>query len=171
MSTKQKPYSKNTYVDPTTIPPLPTDVMADLTDAFNYYKKESESTITFTEFKNILHNFGFHKTTKNDLETQLQDRHRINFKEQKHFTFDDCVTVVGYKLTKGDGREEEAKECYKLFDKKDRSHVNVNDIKLVFGTYLKPTATDEEIKELVEFADQGNMGHITQRDFIKFYNS
>ena len=42
---------------------------------------------------------------------------------------------------------------------------------MVFGTYLKPTATDSEIAELIEFADQSNMGHISMRDFIKFYNS
>ena len=171
MSSKpSKPYSKTNYIDHLTIPSLPVDVMADLKDAFAYYDKQGTNSISIQEFRNILHNFGFHRTSKKELEDELR-RHDIDLAKKQSFSFDDCKRTVGYRLTKGGGRDEEAKDCYKLFDKKDRSHVTAGDIKLIFGTYLKPTATDNEIAELIDFADQSNMGHISMRDFIKFYNS
>ena len=165
-----RPMQRTNIIDPNSIPSLPVDVMADLKDAFAYYDKQGKDSISIQEFKNILHNFGFHRTTKKEMEDELK-RHDIDFTRKDKFTFDDCKHAVGYRLTKGGGRDEEAKDCYKLFDKKDRSHVGAMDIKVVLGTYLKPTATDSEINELIEFADQSNVGHISMRDFIKFYNS
>ena len=150
---------------------MPADVMSDLKDAFNYYDKQNTGMISLQQFKNILHNFGFHRTAKKEMEDELR-RHDIDLNKKMSFSLDDCKNWVSYKLTKGGGREEEAKDWYKLFDKKDKSHVSAADIKLVFGTYLKPTATDNEISELIQYADvSGNMGKISLRDFVKFYNS
>ena len=172
MSSKpSKPYTQKNYIDPSTIPPLPTDVMSDLKDAFSYYDKQNSGTISLQQFKSILHNFGFHRMTMKEMEDELK-RHDIDIVKSLSFSFEDCKNAVGYKMTKGGGREEEAKDCYKLFDNKERGHITQPDIKLVFGTYLKPTSTDAEIAELIEFADQSNnMGKISLRDFIKFYTS
>ena len=43
---------------------LPGDVMSDLHDSFNYYDKSGCDVISTEQFKNILHNFGFHKENK-----------------------------------------------------------------------------------------------------------
>ena len=36
--------------------------------------------------------------------------------------------VVGYRWTKS-GKEDEARECFKLFDKRDRNYINAGDLK------------------------------------------
>jgi hypothetical protein len=47
-------------------------------------------------------------------------------------------------LTKG-GKDEEAKECFKLFDKRDKGYVTSNDLKSVLPNYLEFPVTDMEI--------------------------
>ena len=51
---------------------LPGDVLADLQDAFNYYDKEETGYISISHFRNILHNFGFHKMAKRDIDEDLK---------------------------------------------------------------------------------------------------
>jgi len=58
--------SKN-MIDPSTLPPLPTDIAEDLRDAFNYYIKNDQSYIGTVHFKNILHNMGFHGMSKKEI--------------------------------------------------------------------------------------------------------
>ena len=42
-------------------------MLSDLTDAFNYYEKnQGLGVISIDHFKNILHNFGYHKSNKKD---------------------------------------------------------------------------------------------------------
>ena len=166
----QKYAGKPITIDPSTIPPLPADIMSDLTDAFNYYDKTNSGFISLQQFKSILHNFGFHRTTKKDMDEELR-RHEIDLAKRFTFDFETTKNVIAWRLTKGGGREEEAKDCYKLFDKREKSYINVHDIKSQVGKYLEFPVTDNEISELIEFADQSNMGQINMRDFTKFYNS
>ena len=48
--------------------PLSSEIIADLTDAFKYYDKDDTGIISTTHFRNILHNFGFHKMTKKEID-------------------------------------------------------------------------------------------------------
>ena len=52
--------------------PLPGDILADLQDAFNFYDKEETGYISMSHFRNILHNFGFHRMAKRDIDEDLK---------------------------------------------------------------------------------------------------
>lgn len=52
--------------------PLPGDILADLQDAFNFYDKEGSGLISMAHFRNILHNFGFHRMAKRDIDEDLK---------------------------------------------------------------------------------------------------
>lgn len=52
--------------------PLPGDLLADLQDAFSFYDKEESGYITMPHFRNILHNFGFHKMAKKEIDDELK---------------------------------------------------------------------------------------------------
>ena len=52
--------------------PLPGDILADLQDAFNFYDKEESGLISMAHFRNILHNFGFHRMAKRDIDEDLK---------------------------------------------------------------------------------------------------
>ena len=51
---------------------LPSEIISDLQDAFKYYDKEDSGVISVTHFRNILHNFGFHRMTKKEIDDVLK---------------------------------------------------------------------------------------------------
>ena len=57
---------------------LPGDILQDLTDAFDFYDPEKDGFIRMNHFRNILHNFGFHKLSKKEIDDELK-RHDSQF--------------------------------------------------------------------------------------------
>ena len=148
---------------------LPNDILADLQEAFNFYDKDETSMISIPHFRNILYNFGFHRLSKRECDADLakcdsefQKRNCVDFPFVKH--------VVAYRWISRQGREEEAKECFRVFDKKDRNTVSFQEIKLVLSEYI-PGVSEDEIKDFMREIDPNNNGHIQSKDFYKFYNS
>ena len=82
-----------------------------------------------------------------------------------------CKHVIGYRWSYKNGRDEEAKECFKVFDKKERNVVSLIEIKTILGEYISSNLTDEDVKDFMKEVDPNNTGHIASRDFIKFYLS
>ena len=129
MASKQKPApeqaKKNMAVaqERMSIGNLPPEMASDLEDCFNHYLEEGEFTIPDHLFRNILQNFGFHRMAPRDIEEELKKsdpeilrRNVMDLKFVRH--------VVTYHWNKGirqeSGKDEEAKECFRLFDKRDR---------------------------------------------------
>ena len=52
--------------------------------------------------------------------------------------------VVGYRWNKT-GKEDEARECFKLFDKRDRNYINAGDLKQVLSNYLEFPVSENDI--------------------------
>ncbi len=90
--------------------PLPGDILADLHDAFNFYDKEETGYISMSHFRNILHNFGFHKMAKRDIDEDLK-RADAQILSKQTVDFDVVKFVVGYRWSKG-GKDLEAQECF-----------------------------------------------------------
>ena len=149
---------------------LPGDQIFDLTEAFNFYDKEETGYISIAHFRNILHNFGFHRLSKRDIDTDLQ-RCDPDFMKRNAVDLPFCKHVVGYRWAAKGGREDEAKECFKVFDKKERNVVSLIEIKTILGEYISSNLTDEDVKDFMKEVDPNNTGHIASRDFIKFYLS
>lgn len=114
---------------------IPSDVMADLQDAFHFYDKEGLQYISMTHFRNILHNFGFHRLGKKEIDEELK-KADSDFLKRQGVEFDVCKYVVSYRWQKS-GREDEARECFKLFDKRDRNYINAGDLKQVLSNFLE----------------------------------
>ena len=90
-------------------------------------------------FRNILQNFGFHNMNVREIELELQ-KTEPQVLSYNYFDFSYCKQVVAYRWVKGTkepGREEEARQCFKLFDKRDRNVITASDIKTVLGSYLE----------------------------------
>ena len=123
--------------------PLPGEILADLQDAFKFYDKEETSVISITHFRNILHNFGFHKMSKKEIDDELK-KNDIDPNKRTVVDFDAVRLAVAYRWNKG-GKEEEARECFKLFDKREKNYITANDLKSVLPHYLEFPVTDAEI--------------------------
>lgn len=149
--------------------PLPGEILSDLQDAFKFYDKEDTGYISITHFRNILHNFGFNKMTKKEIDDELK-KNDVDPNKRTQVDFDSVRLAVSYRWNKG-GREDEARDCFRLFDKRDKSYITANDLKQVLPNYLEFPVTDSEIQELIAECDPNGTGNIAFRDFAKLYNA
>ena len=106
---------------------LPGDVLADLQDAFSFYDKENNGYITMTHFRNILHNFGFHRLSKKEIDEELR-KHDPDFLKRTAVDLPTVKYACSYRWNRS-GKEDEARECFKLFDKRDRNFIVAADLK------------------------------------------
>ena len=51
---------------------LPGDMLNDLTEAFAFYDKDNSGYISIAHFRNILHNFGFHRLSKREIDDDMR---------------------------------------------------------------------------------------------------
>ena len=124
-----------------------------------------------THFRNILHNFGFHRLSKKEIDEELK-RADSDFLKRQAVDFDTVKYVVGYRWNKM-GKEEEAKECFKLFDKRDKGYINAGDLKQVLSNYLEFPVSEHDIQDFINECG-GNVdgkGNIEFREFAKLYLS
>ena len=95
----------------------------------------------------------------------------INMDDAKTFTYEEVKWVVTNwyaTFTK----DEEAKECYALFDKKEKGYVDKHALKATFAHYLVFPVSDAEVDEFIKFADTNHkLSQIQKNDFLNFYNS
>lgn len=149
--------------------PLPGDILADLQDAFNFYDKEETGLISMSHFRNILHNFGFHKMAKRDIDEDLKRADSLILQKQA-VDFDTVKFVVGYRWNKG-GKDLEAAECFQLFDKRDRKVINANEIKTVLSSYLEFPVSEQDIQDFMAECDPQGTGAVHINTFAKLYLS
>ena len=64
--------------------------------------------------------------------------------------------MIAYRWITRGGRDDEAKEAFHVFDKKDRNVVGIVEIRSVLQEYINPQMTDEEIKEFMREIDPNN---------------
>ena len=150
---------------------LPGDVQADLQDAFNFYDKEGCGTISMVHFRNILHNFGFHRLSKKEIDDDLK-KAASNFLQCQVVEFDDCKYVVARRWMNS-GNTDEARECFRLFDKKERNEITAADLKQVLSNYLEFPVSENDIQDFIGECG-GHLdgsGKISSKRFCELYLS
>ena len=147
--------------------PIPGEILSDLQDAFKFYDKEDTGNISIPHFRNILHNFGFNKMSKKEIDDELR-KIDPDFSKKTQVDFELVRTAVSVRWNKN-GKVDEARECFRLFDKRDKGYVTANDLKLVLPNYLEFPVTDAEIQELIAECDPNATGNIRENEFIKLY--
>ena len=95
------------------------DIISDLQDAFQFYDKDDQKCITMVHFRNILTNFGFHNLSPKEVNDEIR-KHDPDFIKRTHFQYDFLQYCVAYRYIKQHGDKEEASECFRLFDKRDK---------------------------------------------------
>ena len=152
--------------------PLPGDILADLVDAFEFYDKEQNRYISLNHFYNILQNFGFHSRSKKETDEELS-KHDPDFRRKNCVDYEFLEYAVQYRWSKMVGDKEEARDCFKLFDKSDKDAINAGQLKQVLGSYLEFPISDNDIKDFV--AECGGQpdgtGTINLNGFMKLYLS
>ena len=151
---------------------MSSDLVNDLQDAFEFYDQEGRGMISIPHFRNIMQNFGYHSMGIRDINEELK-------KLDSNFASRNCVDlafvkeVVAFRQYRGNkesGRDEEARECFRLFDKHEKNMINYQNIKQTLAPHLKFQVSEQDIQEFMEFVGHDN-GWISYKDFVKFYNS
>ena len=147
------------------------EIINDLEECFNYYDTEKLGYIPDSLFRNILQNFGFHKSQPREIEMELL-KTDPEFPNRNAVSLKFCQQVVAYHWFKGlkePGKDAEAIECFKLFDKKETSKITEGNLREVMQKYLPFTATEVELQEFIKETDKSGMGCITFQDFKDLY--
>lgn len=92
--------------------------------------------IGIQQFKNILHNFGFSRLTLKEYNDDLK-KLDPEFAKRTGVDFEFLRHTVAQRQNMKSTAENEAKECFKLFDKRERNFINGADLKAVLGDYLE----------------------------------
>ena len=153
---------------------MSSDLVNDLQDAFDFYDTENRGYIQIAHFRNIMQNFGYHNIGIRDANDELK-------KLDPQFHSRNCVNLqfvkeaIAFRYHKGTSKEtgqaEEARECFRLFDKYEKNVITTQQIESVLHKFLEITVTTGEVKEFMEFVGEKEDGYVTYQDFIKFYNS
>ena len=81
-----------------------------------------------THFYNIIQNFGFHSRSKKETDEELS-RHDVDFRKKNGVDYDFLEYAVLIRWSKLYGDKEEARDCFRLFDKKDNEQINAGQLK------------------------------------------
>ena len=123
---------------------IPPELLTDLQDAFSFYDKDDTGYISFAHFRNILQNFGFHKMSKKEIDDELKRGSQIDPIKTTQLDFNQVKSAITYRYTKG-GSTDEAKECFKIFDKRERGQLTINDLRSVLPHYLSFPLGEQEL--------------------------
>ena len=91
--------------------------------------------------------------------------------KRQGFALAETKFFVGYRWNKG-GKQEEAREAFKLFDKKDRDVINAGDLKAMLANYLEFPVSQSDIDEFMAMCNGGEVSdNVRMDDFRNFYLS
>jgi len=147
--------------------PLPDAMLSDLTDAFNFYDKESKGEISMMNFRNILHNFGCMKNSKKEIDDELRAC-GVDPIRAVTVDFDAVKQVVNSRWNNG-GKDEEAQDSFRVFDKKDKGAITSADLKSILSLYLEFPVSEAEINEFIEEGDISKNGTVNFKEFAELY--
>ena len=125
------------------------------------FDKDQLNVISIQQFKNILHNFGFSKLGINDLTADLK-RLDAEFAKRTGVDFEFVKCAVAYRWGKT-GAIEEMRDAFKVFDKRERNFLTIQDFKSVFDEYLE--VSKSELEEIMAECDKNGTGSVSLKEF------
>ena len=148
---------------------LPTDILSDLMDSFEYFAKGQE-LISRNDFESIIHNFGFNRIqSQSEKQSQLTKIDPLYY-DRTGFDRDFLKDVVTHHWFKANGQYEEVVAAFSVFDRHGKG-IKQTDLKAIFAEYLDHPVTDQDINDIMEECDKNGQGQIQIKEFKEFYFS
>ena len=136
----------------------------DLRAAVSIYESEEQpGVIQMNYVRGILWNFGFWRLTSKDFEKELMN-HEIDGR-RTHLEWNELLNIVTRRYYQG-GKEQEVKDTFKIFDRRDRGTTTVAEIKAALQSKLEVPVTESEVNEMFEMAGLDPSNVITLNDFM-----
>ncbi|CAG9314906.1 unnamed protein product [Blepharisma stoltei] len=148
---------------------LPDFLLDDLRAAVALYETEDQpGVIQMNHVRGILWNFGFWRMTSKDFEKELQS-HDID-PRRTYLEWNELLNIVTRRYHQG-GREQEIKDTFKIFDKREKGYANVSDIRAALQSKLEVPVTEHEVNEMFEMAGIDPNNPIMLNDFMNVMKS
>ena len=144
------------------------DMLHDLEDAFKFYDTENDGIIRMSHFRNILQNFGFHGMQKKDIDEEMK-RTDSQFHTRTFVTLDFVKAVVAYRQIHKHGADEEAAECWALFDKRNKLQITAAELKQVLSSYLDFPVSEQDIHDFINMTGGAEDGLVKHTKFCELY--
>jgi len=123
--------------------------MDDLKDAFNFFDQGKTGSVSLGQLKSMMQIFGMGGCTRREVDAYLGESFDTSAKTL--FTFNDVLKVVSAKWTSG-GRENEFKQLYRIFDRKDKGFASPSEVRSALTGHLGPLIEEGEAQELLQLA-------------------
>ena len=81
--------------------------------------------------------------SKKEIDDELR-KSDPDFLKRQCIDLDAVKFVVGYRWNKG-GKDDESRECFKLFDKRDRNYIGAHELKQTLGSFLDFPVNDTDV--------------------------
>ena len=104
----------NKTIKPSGPTSLPDDVQTDLRHVIEYLKKPNATGISESDFRSIIHNFGRYGIRKSEFEKLLW-KHNLG-QSGSNFSDTEVINMVTA-LWCSEGKDSEASDCFRVFDK------------------------------------------------------
>jgi Ca2+-binding EF-hand superfamily protein len=138
--------------------------LEDLRIAFSLYENpEIPEVIQMSQARGILWNFGFWRMTSKEFEKELANNGVDSSKNS--IEWGQLVSIVTKRYHQG-GREQELKDTFKIFDRREKGSTSVSEIKNSLQSRLEVPISEAEVAEMLEMAGLSNSAIISAEEFM-----
>lgn len=135
--------------------------LSEFQEAFNMFDKDGDGTITVLELGTVMRSLG-RKTTEKEVKDMIKE---VDTDGNGEIDFDEFLDLMARKM---DGRsfEDELKEVFMTLDDDGSGFITDDEIRMIMDA-LGEKVTDQDIREMIKFADSDGDDQVTLEDFMR----
>merc|ERR1719401_265929 len=141
------------------LPPLTTDQIEEIREAFKLYDTDESGTIDADELKVAMRAMGF-EPKRDEVRRMIQESDRDGAGTISIETFQ---SVMAVKMRTRDPKEEAVK-AFRLFDDDETGSISLKNLRRV-AKELGENMTDDELQLIIDYCDLDQRGQISMEDF------
>ena len=135
--------------------------LAEFKEAFNMFDKDGDGTITVYELGTVMRSLG-RECTEQEVKDMIKE---VDTDGNGEIDFQEFLDLMARKI---DGRsfEDELKEVFMTLDDDGSGYITDDEIKMIMHA-LGEKVTDQDIQEMIKFADSDGDDQVTLEDFMR----
>lgn len=141
---------------------MPERIILDIKDAFTYFDPQNQGFITVSQLKTLLQYIAGGNYGRKELLKAIKDvgdNPTVDIKEAEKIAFNVWLET---------GYQEEARDIFKLFDKKDKGITSFEEVKSVLQQRIELPIQEEDFEELKELLGVSPNTPLTSSNFKQY---
>lgn len=144
---------------------VPESKLKEYKEAFEMFDKDGSGTISVSEIRKILRNFG-NQVTESEVKDMIKD---IDADGSGELDFEEFVTLMEKKIViEGEDDDDAILKAFKSFDKDQNGYITNSEFRYIL-TQLGEKFTDQEVDTLFKECDLDDDGKLEYAEFIEFW--